>query len=124
MPSACSSKTHSPMPCASSTLTRFPHRSALRSISIWHFWSWPAAAIASWAAACVAIDDAQARQIFRNLIDMPADVTITDHVSAGAFTDATYSEKIIIRYDGNVGIGYTSPGSTLDVNGQVLIATT
>jgi len=55
MPSACSSRTHSPMPCVSSISTRCPHRSASRSISIWRFWSSPAVSIASWAAACVAM---------------------------------------------------------------------
>ena len=45
-PSACSSRTRSPMRCASSTSTRSPHRSASRSTSTWRSSSSPQASIA------------------------------------------------------------------------------
>src|SRR6266581_3841669 len=53
-PSACSSRTHCPMPCASSTWTRYLRPSASRSISIWPCWSSPVACIVSSPSPCAA----------------------------------------------------------------------
>jgi hypothetical protein len=47
---------------------------------------------------------------------------VTSSNSAGAFTDGTYTQAVKIKYNGNVGIGTTSPGAKLDVNGSIYSA--
>ncbi|HEY0349346.1 MAG TPA: hypothetical protein VGC60_14435, partial [Pyrinomonadaceae bacterium] len=44
---------------------------------------------------------------------------VTGSNSTGAFSDGTYTQAVKIRYNGNVGIGTTSPGAKLDVNGSI-----
>src|SRR5713226_7015250 len=77
-PSACSSRMRSPMPCASSTSMRFPHRSGFKVDFDMALLVLASGLYRLMARRMRGYDDAQARQIFRDLIDMPADVAITE----------------------------------------------
>ena len=76
-PSACSSRTPCPMPCASSTWTRCPRPSASRSTSTWRCLVIASGLYRLLARRMRGYADAQARHIFRDLIDIPADITVS-----------------------------------------------